>query len=84
MDILELLLFLLVLSLAFGFLPAIALCALWDLIAFIVFLATLKKDEVKHKKAEKAFITSSVFLTISAALAAVCYLLVVLVTKIMY
>lgn len=49
---------------------ALPFCALWDFIAFIIFLATLKSDETKHKKAENMFIISSTVLTVGTALAA--------------
>lgn len=49
---------------------ALPFCALWDLIAFIIFLATLKSNESKHKKAENMFIVSSTVLTVGTALAA--------------
>ena len=49
---------------------ALPFCALWDFIAFIIFLATLKSNEAKHKKTENMFIISSVVLTVGTALAA--------------
>ena len=79
MNILESLSLLFVMFFTFVILPAIALVALWDLIAFIIFLATLKSDEAKHKKAENMFIKSSVVLTVGIVLAVVCYLLLMLI-----
>ncbi|MDE6593718.1 MAG: hypothetical protein K2K57_11740 [Oscillospiraceae bacterium] len=65
--------------LLFVLLPAIVLAALWDFTAFIIFLATLRSAEEKHKKAENMFIRSSAILTVGIVLAAVCYLLMMLV-----
>lgn len=79
MNILELLLFLLGVLFAFVILPVVALYALWDLIAFIIFLATLRNHEEKHKKAENMFIKSSAVLTVGTVSAAVCYLLMMLI-----
>ena len=79
MNILELLFELFVDFFVFVLLPAIALVALWDIISFIIFLETLRSNEIKHKKAENMFIKSSVVLTIGIVLAVVCYLLLMLI-----
>lgn len=79
MNILEWILLLLLMLFVNVIVPAIALAVLWDIIAFIIFLATLRSHEEKHKKAENMFMKSSVALTACATLAAVCTLLLMLI-----
>lgn len=47
--------------------------ALWDLIAFIIFIVNRKKSPEKRKKAEDNFVTSSIALTLATAVPAALY-----------
>lgn len=55
---------------------ALPLTALFDIIAFIVYITKLKSDNAKRKKAENVFMIASVCLTVNIVLTALSYLVI--------
>lgn len=56
----------------------VPLLFLWDLVAFIVFMAFSKNEREKRRKAETGFIISSIALTVGVVLTVVLFALSVL------